>query len=561
VIYDLDNGAQLNSNRIYDLLVVGTGPAAMTILKELLNTNLKICVLESGSKKACDFTDSLKTAYSDKLKIKSNSRERVLGGTSTTWQGLSSPFDDISLEKRDWLAHDIGWPIARSELNSYYSRAAAGYRFPPLHLFNTDSDTKWNELRELGEIRPEWTDLQEKIFIQTNPIQNFSNEFPEVFVSPNIDFFLNASLKKFIVAKKLQRQTITNAVVMNSQGATFECQAKAYVLCAGAIETPRILLNSPDTDGVALGNANGQVGCYMMNHPKRWQGVITLNKPLKKLPYFFGYVWQGFSGYAGVRLTDKIQKEKQLVNGYIRLEPIFSWSDNQGIEAFLQLAKGARTLLKAWSKIKKKSVIQLQSFAETGDNSLNDIARPTLISLIKKIVVNFNVVCQYILFRVFKTPIVNKIRLCIFMEMEPAINNRVLLSEQMDSHGYRLPLVSYAPTQKDKESIIELTNQFASEFMRGNYGAFTEYFSIDGEFYESINSHTGFDASHHIGTTRMGLDANTSVVDSTQKLHSSDNLFISGSSVFPNSCIGNPTYTIVALSIRLAEHLRTRFAS
>ena len=61
---------------------------------------------------------------------------------------------------------------------------------------------------------------------------------------------------------------------------------------------------------------------------------------------------------------------------------------------------------------------------------------------------------------------------------------------------------------------------------------------------------------HHIGTTRMSAEAEDGVVDSNLKVHSIDNLYVAGSSVFRTTGISNPTFTIIALSIRLAEHLR-----
>ena len=63
------------------------------------------------------------------------------------------------------------------------------------------------------------------------------------------------------------------------------------------------------------------------------------------------------------------------------------------------------------------------------------------------------------------------------------------------------------------------------------------------------------DASHHMGTTRMGTDPARSVVDANLRLHEVENVFVAGASVFPTSGCANPTFTLVALSIRLARHL------
>jgi choline dehydrogenase-like flavoprotein len=60
---------------------------------------------------------------------------------------------------------------------------------------------------------------------------------------------------------------------------------------------------------------------------------------------------------------------------------------------------------------------------------------------------------------------------------------------------------------------------------------------------------------HHMGTTRMSANSNDGVVDADCRVHGIANLFVAGSSVFPTAGAGTPTLTIVALAIRLAEHL------
>ena len=73
---------------------------------------------------------------------------------------------------------------------------------------------------------------------------------------------------------------------------------------------------------------------------------------------------------------------------------------------------------------------------------------------------------------------------------------------------------------------------------------------IDDRF-RRVNS-----VGHHIGTTRMSSMAANGVVDVNCRVHGTDNLYIAGSSVFPTSGHANPTLTIVALALRLADYLR-----
>ena len=63
-----------------------------------------------------------------------------------------------------------------------------------------------------------------------------------------------------------------------------------------------------------------------------------------------------------------------------------------------------------------------------------------------------------------------------------------------------------------------------------------------------------------MGTTRMHPSPRRGVVDANGLVHGIANLYVAGSSVFPTSGSANPTLTIVALALRLAEHVQHRLA-
>jgi len=64
---------------------------------------------------------------------------------------------------------------------------------------------------------------------------------------------------------------------------------------------------------------------------------------------------------------------------------------------------------------------------------------------------------------------------------------------------------------------------------------------------------------HHMGTTRMNNDPKKGVVDENCKVHGIENLYIAGSSVLPTVGYANPTLTIAALSLRLADYVKNRY--
>lgn len=533
----------------YDLCIVGSGPAGITVANELKGSGLKICVLESGKMKPTRLGDRLRKVQSEGIQIKEYSRERVLGGASTTWSGLSSPLDSIDMRPRSYL-HGSGWPVSLDELMPFYQAAAERYRFPPLALFRQG---ELAPLKEKGDFHPAWRRVEEKIFMAAAEPQNFGKEFSHIFDDPNVDCRLDATLVR--LDGDAQHGRIVSGAVRTSKGTLVKLKAKVFVLAAGGIENARILLNSRDLCPDGLGNEHDRVGRYMMNHPKNYYGVIRLNRPVKELPYYFGCLYQGYAGYAGMRLLESVQEEKGCLNSYARFEPLFPWSDNDGVEAFVLIAKRLKFLFRSWKRFKKGKIVSLRDYSETGDDTELQNKRKSRWEwalLFLKIFPNLPQVLRYLYYRLREKadPKIKAVRLRNFMEMGPDPENRVLLGEERDVYGQPLPVVRHQVKELDRQSLIALHEVLQEEISRSGLGELVTKLNEEKEW--PIDQ----DASHHMGTTRMGGDPRTSVVNADCRLHGVENVYMAGGSVFPTSGCANPTFTIVALAIRLAKHLR-----
>ncbi len=390
-------------------------------------------------------------------------------------------------------------------------------------------------------------------------MQRFGKEYKHIYERDNVHLYLDASVKRLTFSRIGNQQVVDTVVACNSKGETLSFSAENFVLCAGGIENARILLNSPSEEsGCALGNEHDQVGRYMMNHPKRYQGIVNFTRPLRYVPYYFGCMAGGYSGFAGVRLSDEIQRKYELVSAYIRFEPIFPWTDSPGVDALVPMLRGAKGILTTLSKFRKNGIVELRSFAETGDTQQAG-RKLSAVTQLWYVIKDFRNVAHYLWYRIFGQPAIKQVRLCTFMEMEPSRHNRVTLAKERDAHGYKLPMVSYAPTERDQRSVQILSDTFIKEIESTARATVSDVFSIDGDFYKSINQFSGYDASHHIGTTRMGKSPEYSVVDASLLVHGVRNIYVAGSSVFPSSGVANPTFSIVALSIRLAEKLSEQY--
>ena len=62
--------------------------------------------------------------------------------------------------------------------------------------------------------------------------------------------------------------------------------------------------------------------------------------------------------------------------------------------------------------------------------------------------------------------------------------------------------------------------------------------------------------AHQNGTLRFGHDPSTSVLDSNCRAHDIDNFYVVDASFFVSSSAVNPTLTIIANALRVADHLR-----
>lgn len=537
----------------YDLCIVGTGPAGMTLANELAPSGLSLCVLESGKLRATPFGDALRRVESEGIRVKDYSRERVFGGASTTWAGLSSPLDEIDLEPRPWI-RESGWPIKRSELLTYY-RAAAKYRFPELEAFGPGG---FGALRAGGPRSLEWSSLDEKVFLAAGEPQNFAREWRQVFDRANVDLYLDAT----VVRLEQRGDAVTRAHVRSSGGGAARVEARVFVVATGGIENARLLLQSPGPGGVGIGNARRQVGKWLMNHPKNYFGTLVLDDAVDDWPYYFGCLHGGFAGYAGLRLSSDAQRTRRVLNSYVRFEPLFPWSGSRGVESLVTIVKHSKVLLTAFKARRRGKTVSLRDYSETGDDSdLQNERRGALgwTALGFHVLFDAPRVARYAYHRLFERvkPRVRAVRLRNFMEMEPRPENEVVLGNQRDAFGEPVPVVRHACSELDKRSLVELHRELAHEFAAASLGRLesplTEEAAAPGAAWPIDQ-----DASHHMGTTRMGTDPAVSVVDQHLRVHDCSNLYMAGASVFPTSGCANPTFTIVALSIRLAAHLRER---
>jgi choline dehydrogenase-like flavoprotein len=140
------------------------------------------------------------------------------------------------------------------------------------------------------------------------------------------------------------------------------------------------------------------------------------------------------------------------------------------------------------------------------------------------------------------------------IEQTPRAYNRVTLGSKRDALGYPQLEVHWQWPQEDIEQTLKAQDLMARGLERAGLGRIERVREADGSPHlaRPVGSH------HLMGTTRMHADPRHGVVDAQCQVHGVDNLYIAGSSVFPTGGYANPTLTLVALALRLADHLKSQ---
>ena len=294
----------------------------------------------------------------------------------------------------------------------------------------------------------------------------------------------------------LDNKEVAKVAVQTLLGKTFNIRANHYVVACGGIENARLLLFSD------VGNQNNQVGKYYMDHPKFVSGsMVPMRRNLNLSLYWKPQDVNGLA-IAGLQLSNDTQRKLKVLNSYVHFLPQYVYD--------------------------KYAFAALKIFAS------NNIFSKTFRTLL----------------RLYTG--ISKVQVRNFMEQVPSPENRVSLSDKKDIFGNPLARVAWSLSELDKKSLFTLHTTLKKELKQNNVGDLVSPILDNSETFVSVK-----DASHHMGTTRMGVDPRYSVVDENCRVHGVENLFIAGSSVFPTSGHANPTATIIALAIRLADHIKS----
>lgn len=333
----------------------------------------------------------------------------------------------------------------------------------------------------------------------SNPTTRFGQKYRgELQASKAIEVFLNANLVDLRLDDS--RRTVTEAVFRSHRRPDrFSVRAKFFAVCLGGMENPRFLLNANSQIGAGIGNENDLVGRFFLEHPHVPVGHVVTREPVT-----FMLVYSP---------TPAFMREHRILNFGLRI-------GNFSIAPEGEIFTGPFVPQPA-CEVSFDTLLQAEMNGE----------KPACPAH----------VCS------------------AFIACEQALNpdSRVRLTNERDRLGLRKIELDWNLSDIDFRTIRTAAVEAGRLMAKHDVGRMQ---IVDWLLAEGNNPTLDqlWGGSHHMGTTRMSDDPKTGVVDRNQKIHSIDNLYIGGSSVFATSGHSNPTYTIVQLTLRLGDHLAAR---
>jgi choline dehydrogenase-like flavoprotein len=546
----LPNDATLRA----DVCIVGAGVAGMSLALEFIKQPLRVCLLESGALEPTSAAQELALGESigQPYFQLDDGRPRCLGGSSYNWVlpvadgriGIQGrPLDPIDFEERSWVPYS-GWPFDRDHLAPFYRRAQ------PICGVRPDLGEEKDGNEDAGqEHLPFAGDTVKSVRYQLFPARDMflDQHRREIAAAPNVTVFLNATVLE--VETTTAGDNVERLLVATDDQKRVRAVAKTYVLALGGIETPRLLLLSRGRHPSGLGNGNDLVGRFFQEHPHMISGTcVTVSPSVTRTTG--GYALHTVaaarrgSAYARLTLSEEVMRRESLLNWTVGIErPIFPTSVRVGLMKALSLCRmmGA-SLVRGELRECRRHARSLGPFL------MNDWTPAITRSIAGRM-------HRLLVEKLMLSRRGTSFSLHHMAEQTPNPSSRVTLSERRDRFGQERVQLNWQLSPRDIDSMVRSQEILDGELRAAGLGR-VEIDMKAGEVPKGL--HGGW---HHMGTTRMHRQARLGVVDENCRVHGVANLYVAGPSTFPTSGCANPALTIVALALRLADHIKNELAS
>lgn len=504
-----------------EICVIGAGMAGLFIARKLALAGRKVIVLESGKAGFDQETHDLNKIIDVRghYTRSFNGRYRGLGGSSSQWGGRMIPIYEHDIQTRRYFSAE-GWPVPFVDLDTRFKEIETVFDLPhgsygadaidgtdisgTFPVDDPDFSCRW----------PKWIS-----FRQCNLANIWKRELERL---PNLDIWLDATVVDFTLDS--ERGQLESVRAQNFKGRTLNVQAEQFVVAAGAIESTRLLLWLD-----ARSNNRAFAGCralgrYFQDHLKA--DVATISRQDQDLSNrLFGYHFvNGTRRSLHLDLTPAAQERDQSGSAFVYAAMDLSESR---LERIKRVARGLQNRQTGFADI----------IGLAGDASL--VAKSAY--------------WRYIRRQIYMPSDVS-LHVQIAIEQAPKWSNFIALAPERDRLGLPKAALNWQPSADDEHTFRSTALRLRNYWRRTGLDQRCQLVWADDAnptpFIDLAEAY-----AHPSGTTRMGLVPATSVVDPDMTCHAVPNLSVASASTFPTAGSANPTLTILAFALRLADKL------
>jgi choline dehydrogenase-like flavoprotein len=483
-----------------DLAIIGGGPAGISLALAMADSGHDILLLESGG---MAFDSKVQALYAGResgvpYTALDGGRLRYLGGSTNHWGGWCRPLNAIDFERRDWLPHS-GWPFGRKEIEPYFPRAQS-----MVEAGQWIYDGAGSVVGDMGPVVPlgeggvytswfQFSKTRDSV-LPTHFGERYQGDLKR---AAKITPLLHANVTGIRLTKNGNQVDHLDIATLNAQGGAdkrFIVKPRCAVLACGGMENARLLLASNDVMQAGVGNQNDLVGRFFADNP--------IPRDTATLVLFAGPIANFYSN----AIT--------LPSGCVLMA------------AFAPTENFARSHEMTGSLTTVTNPVRLDALGTAAV-----VATAQALNVDASNAKAYSLGCG--------------------IELAPDPDRRLTLSEQRDALDMPRLKLNMKIADSDFDSYRRTMTELGRQLLAAKIGMLKLNYDKRDEWLAALDW-----GNHHLGTTRMSADPKNGVVDAQGQVHGVANLYVAGSSVFPTYGASNPTLNLVALTLRLGDHLK-----
>ena len=508
-----------------DICIIGSGPAGLTLARALSESGLTVVIVESGPAIPRPPTGNEIPEFTRReYKGATAGRSFGLGGTSALWGGQLLPIRPDEMRAR--AVHDgAAWPIDHEEIAQHFglieswTGVASGAFEVSREQYSSHpvANCTWHRFAPRFS---KWIPFRRR---------NLAKSWlPALRRTNKVQIWINATARFWASTVRESNANMTCLTAVSTSGIRLNVVARTYVICAGAVESTRIVLEMARAGLNIAKNPESPIGGMLHDHVSLRIGEIVPVSHSRTIamfaPLFVGSTMRSLR----LDLTTKASIGEGLPPAYIHV--VMAAPDASGFAALRGLFRSVQAL-------------DMRRAALAGFALMSSI--PEVLAI---------VYWRFVRKRLMFTH-GGKLYFNLDFEQPPLSGNRMTLMESHDSVRDRLEIDWDLPPYP-AQLIDFAIDQIKSFWQSNGMEAIAHLHLLNrNEIMRAIPDNM-YDVFHPAGTTRMGKTEGEGVVDPNLRVFGTANCYVLSTSVFPSMGTANPTFTLMALAVRLAHQLK-----